>query len=635
MSQPVDAAGQVGMTSYRTLPFQNSIFQYSYGAAVGLEPGNLFYQANPSSFYDNPDDIASAKHAAASLEAAGIVPAAGLQRWEDTYAASFPPGTFQNPPDFVVNDLNLGFYNKPEFVAWRNFVATHPQYWDLGFDGGAMPTESYYRSWGGQWGHISPLTPLDTADCPPGMTACDWGDDYAYRWSLTSALSGAYGLILSDFTDSQPDRPSSFQSFNPRIVSAFAKAYPSLTIQGATVPAQADWIVRNAFNQWNDFLSAGYGAFYRALALRVGGAAGRTGLVVDQCAETPSYRRMVGNDERILVAHINPRSYLCTWDDHLIQADRQGPVAVSPVGELSGFAVAAAREPRLRNGANLEADDSAYWQAIAQFYPTLDQATRQEVGYKLMKRLWLWSAWAHVADQAGRVRRALAYTTRDYWDVGTLSALDPLTSLIQSIVPTRPFGAALYYSAAIERAVERAGAASHGAGLSVGGYLSATDLQTFIDGGGPVGYYVSDAALGSIKAGTNNAPSAWAVIGGTSLLPPSELQALTSIAPVVSSPGEFAALTNQPLKLSAGLACFGFYDQNGRLILVISNPSTGPMADSASGTVTLADLGIARAQVSDLFKATSTVIDAQAGLITLPVSLSRWDTLVLAVTKPD
>ena len=42
-----------------------------------------------------------------------------------------------------------------------------------------------------------------------------------------------------------------------------------------------------------------------------------------------------------------------------------------PMQELAGFVIAAAREPLMRNGANLEADDPAYWSAIAQFYPSL------------------------------------------------------------------------------------------------------------------------------------------------------------------------------------------------------------------------------------------------------------------------
>ncbi len=632
-AEPFDAAGDAGATSYVALPFETSVYQNSWGAQDGLEPMQLFFQANPTSIFKSASTMATARQVAAAIEASGAVPSSGVQRWEDTYAASFAPGTFSSASASVLSgDLGEGFYSKPEFVAWRNFITSRPQYWDMAYDGGTVPTEAYYRSWGGQWGHISPLTPLQVADCPPGMSSCTWGDLWAYKWSLTSAVSGGYALTLSDFTDSQPDRPSTFQDFNPMIIKAFAAAYPNVSIRGSTMPAQADWIVRNAFVSWNDFLSKGYGKFYAAIAARVGAATSRTALVIDQCMTTPSFRRMQGNDERIIAKQISTKSYMCTWDDHIIQSDRLGPVVLPPVGELAGFIIGAAREPRLRNGANLEADDPAYWQAIAQFYPGLNQATQQELGYKLLKRLWIWSAWAHIADRAGNVRRALAYVTRDYWDEGSLTALDPLTSLIQTVVPTRPFGPALYYSTTVERAVEQQGGAAYGAGSSPPVYVAQADLQSYIDGGGPLGYYVSDAALPLIRKGAPNAPSAWVVIGGAAVLPAAEQQALTAVAPIVSSPAAYDALSGQSLILPAGMAGFGFYDQSGRLILVVSNPGTAPGAGSVSGVVQLPSWGSARAEVTDLFKVTSSRVIPAASALSIPVSVARWDTTVLAIT---
>lgn len=288
----------------------------------------------------------------------------------------------------------------------------------------------------------------------------------------------------------------------------------------------------------------------------------------------------------------------------------------------------------MRNGANLEADDTAYWTAIAKFYPTLDAPAQREIGLKLLKRLWLWSAWAHVADRHGTVRRALAYASRDYWDKGSLAALDPLTRLIQAIRPARPFGPALYYSVAAERAVEQQSAAQSGPGKSPHTALSPAELQAVIEGGVPLGYYVSDAALGRIARGGANAPSAWVVVGSMRQMPPSERAALAALAPIVSSPAAYDALPSQPIRLTGGLAGFAFIDQSGRLIVVVSNPDESPRARARSGTLRLAGLEGTAARVTDLFgDASETTIPVDSGAAIMPLSIERWDTRVFAIAS--
>jgi hypothetical protein len=466
------------------------------------------------------------------------------------------------------------------------------------------------------------------------MATCTWGDNFAYLWALSVNLTGGYGIMLSDFSDSQPDYLSTVHDFNPRIIAAFAQS-EGVTVPAGSVTAQSAWIVANAFAQWNDFLSIGYGKFFNALALRLGAAAARVGLVVDQCSWTPSAERLRGVDARLIAQQMDLRSYLCIWDEHLIQTDRPGPVANPPMQELAGPVINAAREPRVRNGANLEANDAAYQAAIAQFYPGLTASAQQEVGLKLLKRLWLWSAWAHIADTSGNVRRALAFTSRDYWDVGDLGVLDPLTTLIQTIVPARPFGPALYYSVAIERAMEIQQGIAAGAGQTPNSYLQLPDLQQILDAHG-LGYYVSDEALGTIKKGAASAPSAWLVLDPQNMLPAAERQSLAAIAPVVNSVAALAALANQPLNVPPGMAGFGFYDQYNRLILVVSNPSSLPNAQPVSGQVRLSQLAPGTYSVTELFTgAQSSLTVGATASASLPVSLSRWDTTVLALVLRD
>jgi putative flippase GtrA len=629
--EPPDADGNVGATSYHTLPFMQQVYRPCSGCSPGLEPAELFFHANPASPFNDPRRMAAARAAAALLERQGIVPAGGAQRWQDTYAATFPAGTFRDEPAAVQRDRARGFFADPDFIAWRDFIERHPQYWDIADDGGTMPPE--LRGTGIQWGHISPLTPLDPADCPPGMVECTWGDAYAARWAHTAQLSGGYGLMLSDFSDSQPHWPSTTHDFNPRIVAAFAREY-GLAVPAGDTPAQAGWIVANAFPEWNDFLSRGYGRFFQALAARLGAATGRAALVIDQCAMTPALRRLFGADARLIAQTIDPRNLVCAWDDHLIQHDRPGPVAAPPMQELAGFVIGAAREPLLRNGASLEADVPEFWATIDRAYPGLDAAARRAAGQGILKRLWLWSAWAHIADRDGQVRRALAFTSRFYWDQGSLALLDPLTRLIQTITPVRPFGPALYYPVSVERAIEAREGRAAGPGRTPATYLPAAALQTLLDAHG-LGYYVSDAALAHIHQGGAAVPSAWVVLDAQGLLPAPERAALTALAPVVTSAAELAALPGQPLTLPAGLAGFGFYDQDARLIVVLSVPDVSAAAQPVVGTVRLAGLAPGCYRATDLFSGVTTALAVAAGVpAELPVKLDRWETQVLALA-PD
>jgi hypothetical protein len=616
-AQPTDAQGNVGRTSYESLPFQSQVFSPCWNCSPYLVPGELFFRANPASVFNDPTAMARARASAAALEAKGVLPASGAQRWQDTYAAAFPPGRFAADP---------------AFAAWRDFIAGHPPYWDTAFDGGTMPGPTSPHPWGDQWGHISPYTPLDAADCPAGMAACTYGDLFAAQWAATARLTGAYAVSLSDFSDALPMRPSNWHDFNPRIVARFARE-SGLDVPAGDVPAQARWIVANALPAWNDFISRGYGNFFATLAARMGAATGRRALIVDACSQAPAFRRWTGPDARIVAGIIPPANYLCLWDEQVVRPERAGPVAAPPMQELAGAVVAAAREPLVRNGMTLEADDSAYWSAIARFYPTLDEAARRDVGFKLLKRLWLWSAWAHIADRDGHVRRALAFATRDYWDRGSVAALDPLTTLIQTIVPTQPFGPALYYSTDLERARERQDAA-RGPGAPIDFYLAGPVLQTFIDAGGVAGYYVSDAALPKIARGQTNAPSAWVVLDDRGMLPAVERARLAAIAPIVSSAAELAARPDQPLAFSGGLTGFGFYDQNHRLIVVVSNPGSRPDAGPLSGTIALSGLTGATYTATDLFSHATFAAAVGKGVATVPVTLARWDTRAFAFVTP-
>jgi hypothetical protein len=628
-------AQQVGTTSYVTLPYVSEIYRPCWQCTVGLDPAQLFFSANAHSPFLNASLMAQVRALSAKQSAAGIVPTAGMQRWEDTYEASFPAGSFPGEPSWIAADRQAGkFPGRPEFVAWRNFISSHPQYADIAFDGGSMPPQaSYFRSWGADWGHISPLTPLDAADCPPtAPSVCSWGDLFAYRWAQTTKVTGGYGLQLSDFTDGQPYQ-NTLHDMNPRIIAAFnATLAPGAGVPASSVAAQSAWIDKNVFSVWTDFLDRGYAAFYAALAKQVAASANHPALVIGQCSISPAFKRTEGVDARLLVQQLNANNFMCLWDDQVIQLGRSGPIATPPMAELAGYVLAAAREPRVRNGANLEADDAAYWSAIESFYPTLPAATQTDLGLRLLKRLWLWSAWAHIADRNGEVRRAIAFTSRDYWDVGKLSRLAPLQALIATLVPARPFGGALYYPISVERATEAANAAALQPGDVPSTYLPPAALQELLDSGAPLGYYVSDAALPKISTASGNAPSAWVVIDPSNMLPASELASLKAVAPVVTSLAQLAALPGQPLLFSGGLAGFGFRAQTGQIVVVASNPSTAAAAPSVTGTIE-AHVGAGSFSLTERFSGAKFTITATKGTIDWPVTIAPWDTQVFVITK--
>src|ERR1700761_4489106 len=153
-SAAINSSGLVGQTSYTTLPFVSSVYQLSWGSSPSLSPANLFWQSGSN--FTNATTMANAKIAASALTAQGVVPASGSQRWEDTYEASLPASQFPGEPSWI-NEDRQQIINQPEFQAWATWENAHKNLFMVGSDGGQDPSE--FRSWGGTWGHISPLMP--------------------------------------------------------------------------------------------------------------------------------------------------------------------------------------------------------------------------------------------------------------------------------------------------------------------------------------------------------------------------------------------------------------------------------------------------------------------------------------------
>jgi hypothetical protein len=611
-SQTINADGMVGNTSYRSLPFASSIYAQSWGSSPDLAPTNLFWQYGQN--FTNGSTMLAARQYANKLTGQGIVPASGAQRWEDTYEAARPAGLFPNEPSWIANDRwSQNLLNKPEFKAWVRWEDTRQNLFAVAADGGSMGTD--FRSWKGNWGFIEPMMPLAASDWPPRIQNATYGDWYAYRWGQTAGASGAYGIMLSDFSDSAPGYPSYQMGFNSELIDRFA-VYIGKQIPGGSIAQRATYINSHFMAQWNDFQSQGYANFFAALATRLGSATGRQPLVVDQCGQWPSARRFQGIDPYIINHSMPSANYICTWDNQTMQSGRSGLPMIWGIG---GMVIAAAREPDIRNGGNLSADDSAFWQAVSQFWGNLSYNDQHERGIKELRRVWLETAWSHIATRQGTVRRAMAFMSRDYWDRGKLEPT--LQRLVQTIIPTRPFGLAVYYSTAAERRVE-AGIPRTGTNSS---YMHPNLLFAFKNGGGAVGYYVGNAGLPALQPSAR--PAAWVVLDNR--VPSSEIERLKQIAPVLTSLSAAKSFANAPLTFSSGLSGMGFFDQSNRLIVTASNLT----ANGINGTFTLRTLANGQYIAKDLFTGgtISFTVNNGSGWVTIPIT--RWDTRAFAITR--
>ncbi len=617
VASPLNADGDVGLTSYATLPWAGSIFQLSWGSGNGFDPAQWFWRSG--SHFTDASTMGNARGAAWGWSNIGIVPTAQAQRWEDTYEVAQPASLFPNEPGYAdgsnfAGDRASGYASGPEFKAWTAWLSARPGLLIMANDGGSVPT--YFRPWGGSWGHVSPLMPLASSDCPNGMTSCVFGDWAAARWGETAALSGAYGIGLSDFSTAQPGI-STQMGYNPALIGGF-QAAEGVGVPSGNTSQQSAWIIANAMPQWNDYLSSGYAHFLSALQSDVQFGTGQSSLVIQQCSLWPALLRFYGLDQRLISDVVPAKNYICEWDEQSMQIGRGGQ---DPVYGLGAYAIAAAREPNLRNGVNLEANDAAYWNAIAYFNPALNAADQQEKGLKLLKRAWLEAAWAHVATRQGTVRRAMSFMSRDYWDAGSV---DPtVASLASSIVPTAPFGMAVYYSTAAERAREQQIATGN---PYTQAYGAPSLLYALKNEGVPVDYFVSDAALPALTASAR--PAAWIILEHPELIPSAEMQTLTAIAPVLTTTAAVQAF-QAPLTFSSGLTGTAFYDQNGRLIVTATNPAAG----AVGGFVTLRGLADGTYASRDLVANNTSRFVVSGGSVSLPLSVARWDTDAFAITR--
>ena len=604
---PISRGEPAADTSVKSPPFEPGAWDQSWGAGQGLAPQNWFWEEVPA-YQEKKETI---NRVAAEHEAEGVVPTTGLQLWKSTFKESQPGGKFAD---------------KEGHEAWVEWIEARPELLGVNKNGENLG-----------WGYVSPLVPLDPKDFPEDFEgkSAYYADWQAERLGRLAAFTGINGFSFSDFFDSHPGSGVA-NYFNARIIEDF-ESRMDVTLSSGTLTEQADEIRSQHYQEWIDYFVDRWAYNWEALTREIGEHTDEEPWLVSQTSFAPAAMRRKGAvDARAIMQNVSPDNILFNVQTVLPFMMRQLSVPESRESAMLGLY--AAREPSGRYGHMIMSSEDRYWNAVDELWPNLSEEAQEELGWKRLKRTWLESGLTHVATRQGDVRRATESWTRSYHDQGKTK--EPWVELLRDIVPTRPFGPALYYSVPIERAVEaNAGADSNQITSSyLGQHLQpVTDLK---EAGVPFNYYVSDAALNELQ--DDFQPSAWIVPdryqGGEDLLPEKERAALEKTAPILSE--EEAKTFDYPLSFSTGqegrtITGFGFYDQNDRLIVVASDRIQFDESNSNLGKVKATinlDLPDGKYTARELLTGQETDFNVASGSGEFNATIKRWDTKVFAIT---
>jgi hypothetical protein len=608
----------VGNTSYERPTFRRNITGEPDGVG-GLAPQHLHWKDYPE--YYTKDKV---RKGIDELEQKGIIPLIGMQGWGDIY---------NNICAVLDEDSILNSYtdfNNPAFLAWAHFRREDPQYLDRTIDG-EMPG----YTWKGKfysWGFISPAMPLDEKDIPVNSDIRTYGDWMAEQYGeLCGYLGGLRSVALSDFYDCHPHKPIDEHDFNQRVVDDFIRQ-SDLEIQGKTLKEKGHYILDNYRHEWIDYWCYAYARFWGRMAesIQRHNPKGLPALILLQGEQPIATRRIAAVDHRIIAKVMDPNHILVGWDTQRMCGHRQNYAPESCVPSVLG--IAAAREPLIRHYPNMECEIEDFWDGIAFNWSGLTPENQKEIGKKRLKRLWLETAWSHIADRDGKTRRTVCLFERYYWDGGYID--QEIIDMYLDICPKKPFGPAFYYSMEIERNLEQE--------KWRGAYLLDLNqpITTLREAGLAANYYVTDVALDKIDE--NSKPFYW-IIPNQIFLPGDPLSKeerarLEKIAPVVTGDESVNNPLN-PLKFTGGnrgIAGYGFYDQHDRLIVVASDRIVrGETNNVLPATTVKVEINLPDGvyNVKELFGGEFFSFKVKKGKGVFKQPIDRWDTKVFAITK--
>jgi len=575
------------------VPYSSGVYGQAWGVGGEAWPQQLFWQDVPFNNEHYFDMLQSAD----GLAGAGYVPVGGNVAWGfDLLNANGGTAGF-------ADYSQQGGYM--QYAAWMD--PREGTYFALGPDG----TISYP----GQ-GYVSFSMPMLADDLPansPPETFGKWAGESLGNLAATYHLRG---FLDADFFIGVyiPD------DYHPRLINSF-ESWAGVTVPGTTVQARADYIGKNLNTEWIDFVNAGQVSFLTEIGntLLANGVAPFSG---GQLSFDPALSRGSGSDPRAWKTQI-PGKYWYFVVENESQGDRSTP---SDWTASYSIGASASRVPDVPMGVDMDGfcGDSVIEAALYN------------------KHLWLSAGWTYIANLDGSVRRASQVFQRNNWDAAT--ACPDQVAVMRAHVPTHPFGPAFYYSDNVARYFESPNNETNyyyfypylQRGIATLTASSPDPQHYGVAQGVNLGYWISDAVDPSTLKPAD-IPSAW-MLYDSNRLPADELAKLQAVAPVYdlmnaggsgSLLGATAALNAGPVHATgAGLNMLAFIDQNGSVILMVTNQDAN---DQNAGSLVFNHVSNGNFNLLGLLGTPSTTVTVVNNTATVPISVAAYDTVVYEI----
>lgn len=562
---------------------RNGVFGIPWGAGNYTWPEQLFWE-HKSQIRDKRQEMLDAT---AGIEGDGRVPVMSCVAWGYEYRAA------------IGGDASQGLQDMSRQEGWQQYgewlQPRKDKYFALDWDGNV-----FYPS----AGYVTPLMPLDAVDWPAGIPSATFGDFAGDRLGRLANHLNIRGFFAADFV---VGLYGGNHDFHPRVLDDF-ESWSGIDLPGSTVKQRAEALKTRHWSRWNDFKSERMARFYARAAETIR-ASGREPLVGGQILPHAALVRSTGNDFRTYLKWLPARNWFFQVE---LQSDDGRPVPEywTASTNMGGHA---ARVPMMGLGAHMDAYAPAFSAALK------GQGKDEAWGRLYMKHAWLSVGWTHVANLDGSVRRATVSFQRGYWDAGGVDT--PIVALLRERVPRHPFGPAFYYSTDLERQ-------SEGSGNPGFYYWFEPRVQGWRAEGVPSGYFVSDTALAGLEADTANWPSGWLVYVdnlGFTRLSAQERARLERIAPIVD---ETSLRETSPLFFTGdSLGGFGFVDQTGSVMVVVSNGSHS----RRTGSIEFRRVVDSTYQLREHLGATDTRLTVRGGEASFRITLAPRETRVFEI----
>ncbi len=559
----------------------NGVYDYPWGAGNYTWPEQLFPDSLPDLHNQHLQEMIQASE---GVQTDGKVPVMSCVAWGYEYLAA------------TGGDTAYGIGDKSHAPGWQQWgewlTARKDKYFALDWEGKILYPAA---------GYVTPMIPLDSADWPKGIVNATFGDWAGIKLGTLANQIHARGIYAADFV---VGLYGGNHDFHPRVIDDFER-WAGVVVPGSTVLERAAVIKSKYWSRYSDFKSERFARFYAGIAETIR-SAGREPLVGGQILPYAAMARGSGNDFRIYLRYLPAKNWFFNVE---VQSDEGRPVPLywTASSYMGGHA---ARAPEFPLGAHMDA-----WQS--NFNNAVKNAGKDTAwARKYLKHAWLSVGWTHVANTDGTVRRAPQAFNRGYWDAGVVDT--PIVALVRAHIPKHPFGPAFYYSTDLERQSESTGDAGFW-------YWFEAKTVGWRLGGVPGGYYVSDTALANLKP--ENRPSGWFVYeqDGFSKLKQDEKARLEAIAPILT---ESDIRDSCPVSFQGdSLGGFAYIDQNGSVIVVVSNASEKQVA----GTMHFAKVENGNYTLTELLTNHSGVLTIAGNRGDLPLPMAPRETRVFQI----